>query len=500
MELALASASQLRDDDARARGHLVSARAQSTPPPASITARAWIVDSRLARVEGRSVPTLEPELDLLDDLASAVDARDELGAELALERAAVARDSQEWTAAKTYLERARGIVARLASPRFEAWLDLEAGQLAADSGEFDQARELLRSSIQRFGSCALRRGEARAIIRYAELVAANSAREMGESAPSLLGRAQLVLGPAATWRDRLWIRTGFRNFGRRVFDRVMTEGTVSRIEAFERARGMLISAAAGASDVHDRGLTEIELAAERAASALEMVESIERVRMNAAAAMSQTASSIGEVDRSVRDLIDLIGAALVERDRLRVLINVLAEIDAVRDLTALPSVAARLAARVLEADHVVVALAREGALAAAGRFGEPSVGDADTWRAAVLGVVSGESPRRRTDPSQLAARSEEGLCGPVLAVELRGGELRGALYADKIRRAGQFRDQDFARSAHLLADYVALALGRLEARDMETFALHQLAVTLDRRSATRPSWRATWPAEGHHRR
>jgi transcriptional regulator with PAS, ATPase and Fis domain len=478
VEIALATASQLRDDDARARGHLVSALAQGGLPPASILARAWLVDSRLARVEGRSVPVLAPEVDLLDDLASAVDARDELGAELALERTAVARDSQEWPAARTYLERARGIVTRLASPRFDAWFDLEAGQLAADGGEFDLARELLRSAIQRFGACALRRGEARAIIRYAELVAANSARAMGESAPSLLGRAQLVLGTAATWRDRLWIRTGFRNFGRRVFDRVMTEGTVSRIEAFERARGMLISAAAGASDANDRGLTEIELAAERSALPLEMVESIEKVRLTAASAMSQTASSIAEVDRSVRDLIDLIGAALVERDRLRVLINVLAEIDAVRDLVALPAIAARLAARVLEADHVVVALDRDGTLSASGRFGEPSIGDGDTWRATVLGVVSGASPRRRTDPSQLAARSEEGLCGPILAVELRGGGLHGALYADKLRRAGQFRDQDHA-IAHLLADYVALALGRLDARDMESFALHQLAVTLD---------------------
>src|SRR5258705_436852 len=193
-----------------------------------------MVDGRLSRASGR---------DGGSDWANAAIAktRAEIAAAHASQRAVLAArlasilvacaqdDEADATLAEARREAARG-------------RDLEAGQFAAEGGDFQQGRTRMRTWVEVFAASGLRREEGRAIIRYAELVAANAARAGDESAPQLLGRAQAVLGAAATWRDRLWIRTGFRNFGRRVIDRVMTEGTVARIEAFERARGALLSA------------------------------------------------------------------------------------------------------------------------------------------------------------------------------------------------------------------------------------------------------------------
>ena len=475
VELALASAAQIRDDDARASMHLKQAIRGVPDASASLAAAAWLIDARLARVQGRGAPTLRFDPRALEGTAEGEEALD-LAAELAIERAAVARDAQEWSVASGHLAHARELIERSGSPRFAAMFELEAGQFAAEAGDFEQGRTRMRTSIDVFASSGLRREEGRAIIRYAELVAANAVRAPEESAPAWLGRAQAVLGTAATWRDRLWIRTGFRNFGRRVIDRVMTEGTVARIEAFERARGALLSALSVSAEASDAGLTEIELSVGAAEG--NVTQQLERMRLGGASGISQTAQAIGEVDGAVRDLIDLIGAALVERDRLRVLINVLQEIDAVSDAAALAPLAARLAARVLEADHVVLGTVLDGELVESGRFGEALAGAGAGWRAAASAATRDDSGRPRSDPSQLAARAEQNLCGPVLAVSLRGSGVGGVLYADKLRRAGQFRDQDYA-IAHLLADYVSLALGRLHAREQERVALRQLAVTLD---------------------
>ena len=476
VELALAAAAQIRDDDARALTHVSAAVEPLRPMPPAIAARAWLVDVRVARAQGRSFPPIMFDPAALDASTESTEDRRELAAELALERAAVARDTRDWSTASEHLAHARTIVEALQSPRFTALYELEAGLYAADAGELEQGRARVLVAVELFESAGLKRDEARAIIRFAELLSANAPRTGDRSAAVWLGRAQTVLGQAATWRDRLSIRTGFRNFGRRVIDRVMTESAVTRIEAFERARGALLSALSLSAESSDRGLTELEMSAQGSAQG-DLAAQVERVRLGGATAMSQTAQSIAEIDRAVHDLIELIGAALVERDRLRVLLNVLSEIDAVIDPDDLPRVVTRVAARVLEADHVVLAVQKNQQLVALGRHGDPPSGDDDAWRAHAMQATQ-RSTRPRSDPTQLAARGQENLCGPVLAVALRGREVSGALYADKLRRSGQFKDQDLA-IANLLAEYIGLALGRLQAREKEGFALHQLAVTLD---------------------
>ncbi|HEY8041569.1 MAG TPA: sigma 54-interacting transcriptional regulator, partial [Polyangiaceae bacterium] len=226
-----------------------------------------------------------------------------------------------------------------------------------------------------------------------------------------------------------------------------------------------------------RALTDLEVGVDRGEAVAALARRIEGVRHAARDQAGLATQAVGELDESMRDLVEIIGAALFERDRLRILLNVLSEIDSAADEASLPPLVASLAAQLLDADRVVVAIERGGQLVVAGEAGDPPPGATDEWRA-----VSEEATRRPSarpsDPLRLSPRSGETLCGPRIAIPIRGREVSGALYADKLRRSGQFREQDLA-IAHLLAEYVALAFGRLRAREQERFALHQLAVTLD---------------------
>lgn len=477
LEIALAAAALARDDDATAAARLAEARMILPVMPPSLVARAWLVESRRARLLGLDPPAAPPEPKSTPDDPMDPDEQTDVCAELALERAVVARETQDIAVAHLELSRAHALVEHSASLRLVAVFELEAASFATLANDLEHARSRFRGSIERFHEAGLKRDEGRAMIRFAEMLAAHGGGEPGDTAASWLGRAQQVLGTAATWRDRLAIRTGFRSFGRRVFDRVMTEGTVTRIEAFERARGSLVNALTNIAHATDRALTDMEVGVDQQDDVRAVAQRIEDVRLAARGQAGTAMQAVSELDESMRDLVELIGAALFERDRLRVLLNVLAEIDKTGDETGLPSLVASLAAPLLDADRVVVAVERGGVLVNAGEFGDAMPGTEDDWRTLAEDATHRPSVRA-SDPGRLATRSGESLCGPRLGIPIRGHEASGVLYADKLRRNGQFREQDEA-IAHLLAEYVALALGRLHAREQERFALHQLAVTLD---------------------
>ncbi|HEY6461929.1 MAG TPA: sigma 54-interacting transcriptional regulator, partial [Polyangiaceae bacterium] len=477
VEIAQAAAALARHDEDAAEVRLVCASALLPAPPPSVAGRAWIVAARLARLADSPAPAPPPALDGVPDDPVDPDERIELGAELAIERARVARDAGDLAGAHTELAKAHELVELSGSLFLTAAFELEAASYAADAGDSEQARERFRSAIDRFHEAGLRRGEGRAMIRFAELLATRAPRPGDESAAAWLGRAQHVLGAAATWRDRLAIRTGFRAFGRRVIDRVMTEGTVLRIESFEKARGSLVNALANVALESDRALADLEVGVERDGAVEALARHLDGVRHAAKDQAVQAMNAVGRLDDSMRDLVELIGAALFERDRMRILLDVLGEIDAAADEASLPPVVASLAAQLLDADRVVVAIERDGVLEPVATAGQGSSDDADDWRA-VVDEATKKPPPRPSDPGRLSVRSGETLCGPRIAVPVRGLEVTGALYADKLARSGQFREQDQA-IALLLAEYVALAYGRLRARQQEHFALHQLAVTLD---------------------
>jgi transcriptional regulator with PAS, ATPase and Fis domain len=477
LEIALAAAALVRDDDDTAAARLAEARSILPVMPPSLEARAWLVEARRARLLGLEPPEAPPEPQPSPDDPFDPEEQADIAAEFALERAVCARDALDIGAAHQALSVAHDLVEHSASLRLVSAFELEAACFATVANDLEHARSRFRGSIERFREAGLKRDEGRAMIRFAEMLAAHGGGEPGDTAASWLGRAQQVLGPAATWRDRLSIRTGFRSFGRRVFDRVMTEGTVTRIEAFERARGSLVNALTNVAHATDRALTDMEVGVDQKEAVQEIARRIDDVRGAARAQAGQAMQAVGQLDESMRDLVELIGAALFERDRLRVLLNVLAEIDKASDEATLPPLVASLAAPLLDADRVVVAVDRGGVLDAAGEFGEALPGTEEEWRALAEDAVQRPSVRT-SDPARLSPRSGETLCGPRISIPIRGHDASGILYADKLRRNGQFREQDEA-IAHLLAEYVALAFGRLRAREKERFALHQLAVTLD---------------------
>ena len=78
-----------------------------------------------------------------------------------------------------------------------------------------------------------------------------------------------------------------------------------------------------------------------------------------------------------RDGPDDFGVALFERDRLRLLLEVLGGIDKATDEATMPPLVASLAIPLLEADRVVVAIERDGVLVLVGEGGEAAAGTAD---------------------------------------------------------------------------------------------------------------------------
>jgi transcriptional regulator with PAS, ATPase and Fis domain len=254
----------------------------------------------------------------------------------------------------------------------------------------------------------------------------------------------------------------------------MTESTASGIEAFERARGSLVNALTNAGHGADLVLTDIEVSlADRDEE--EGRRRVDRARKSQHDAISRAMGIVGELDQSMRGLVEIVAAALFERDRLRMLLGVLAEIDRTSDEASLPAIVASLAAPLVDADRVVIALFRGDVELAMGEAGKAAPGTEHEWRSLVPTTVGKRAARA---DGGLAPRASQPLSGPRVVIPIRGSEAHGVLYADRLLRSGQFREQDEA-IASLLAEYVALAFGRLHAREQERFALHQLAVTLD---------------------
>jgi hypothetical protein len=318
VEIALADGARAQDNDPRAYGHLTTARRQIAQPPRSIASRVWIVEARLARTEGRAAPPWTPDdPDATQEELLDPGERIDLGAELTIERAIVARLARDWTAASALLERARELASGTSSPRLIALTEIEVALYTAEVGDPAAAAVGVRRAVDILQLEGLRRDAARAMIRLAELLTAKKLETENESAAFWLGRAKAVLGDEATWRDRTSIMGGFRPAGRPVpFDRAISqEAAASRVEAFDRARSALVAAIASSVDVMEGALGDFEGVLWRGGEPLD--GALDRVR-GAAIGLSTSASpAVGEVQRAVQGIVELLGGALAERDRLR---------------------------------------------------------------------------------------------------------------------------------------------------------------------------------------
>ncbi|MEO8797297.1 MAG: hypothetical protein ABI551_05370, partial [Polyangiaceae bacterium] len=189
------------------------------------------------------------------------------------------------------------------------------------------------------------RDAGRAMIAWAEKLAPTG----DATSTSWLARAQTTLGKTATWRDRIQLYRGFIARGRRIVDRAMTDPAAARVEAFERARGVAIASVANAVDVID-GALATAIAQAETTNAGELVSVIDRARHATLAVRSTSAPAFVGLDRVARDLVDLVGGALVERERLRVLIEAFAEIDRATSPGELFALVASLTGKLLECD------------------------------------------------------------------------------------------------------------------------------------------------------
>jgi transcriptional regulator with PAS, ATPase and Fis domain len=456
--IGLASLSLWVDDERRATAML---HALGDEPIAHVEtcARAWVVRSRLARRRGGPTPV---RLDVDVDAVAP-----DLTVTLLLEQAAGERLAQHRADAMELIERAaaRAPVGTVSAAR----VDAARAELALSTGDPVTAGVALRAAISMFAELGYPREEGRALLRYAEAIAPHVS---GEAPAAWLGRARSALGTCATFRDRAALRSGFRVHGRRLPDAVLVESVAARVDVLEQASASLRSAIATASDA-------IDLALARAARGVPTASAVlEAARATAVDLVSEATPLVGDVERAGSDLAEFMGAALVERDRMRGLLRALAELDGVFELGAYARAAAALATRVLDADRVVVASApREGEVREVGSHAARGGIAAELWKPAVEAVrrfpdsapPDGPAPSLRVDAKPR---------GPVLVVPIRSSTFQGAVYADKLVRAGQFRDADHHLAA-LLAEYLAQGFGRILAREAEHLALAQLGATLD---------------------
>ena len=458
VRVGLASLALSADDERRALG-MVRALGDDPIPHGATRARIWAVKNRLARRGSCGIPgPLGMDVDALPAT---------LAVSLLLEQAATSRLAQLRADAAELIERAAAKAGEqtLASGRVSS----ARAELALSAGDHGAAGVALREAIATFGALGFVREEGRSLLRYAEAVAPHVA---GEAPAAWLGRARSALGTCATFRDRAALRAGFRIHGRRLPDAVLVESVASRVDVLELAAASLRSAVATSSDAIDLALTRAGRGAP-ASSAL-----LEAARSTTADLIAEVTPLIADVEHAGSDLAELMGAALVERDRMRSLLRALAELDGVLELGAYARAAAALATRVLDADRVVVAsVPRDGDAREVGSHAARGGISAEMWKPAVEAVKrfpdsappDGPAPSLRVDAKPR---------GPVLVVPIRSSSFQGAVYADKLVRAGQFRDADHHLAA-LLAEYLAQGFGRILAREAEHLALAQLGATLD---------------------
>ena len=472
-EVALAEYSLAVDDDDRAHGHVLAASEHLSLLDTTWYTRWWLARSALQRRSGQS---LDADLTLPDVDALAAQAETKhLAAPVAVEFAIWARDRGDVAAAVRHGSRALELAEE--GTRAHALALLEQGETSIVQQDWEQARARFLRAIAELRALGLSRDEGRALNRYALAIAPHAPPGTDDAPAAWLGRAQSVLGEAATWRDVASTRSGFRTHGRRMQDRAIGGSLASRVDQLDQAVAQMRNAVSVAVDQADRAIgqalqvlqNDLQGAARHRMS--EARDAILRIQ-DAAAVHSRAVSKLG------RGLVDVIEAAVVERNRMRLLLDMLSEIDRVSDSSALAETATLAGIKLLEADQVVIARQSDaGVLVELGRAGRSrDPGSADLWRAAAEAAL--RVPAVSSSEHQVSTRDDARPRGPVMVVPMRAAGITGAVYADKLTRSGQFNEQDY-QLARLFSDYFALAFSRLVAVHAKRTAFDQLAITLD---------------------
>ena len=454
------------DEDERAQNHLLSAQALP-PADAEWQARAWVARSLLQQRSGGAPPG-ERTLPDADALAKQPRTRG-VAASVFAEFAAWARLRGDTGAAQRHVARCLELAPEPSPQRARAYIEQAEALLLENHVE--AARKSYLAAIEQHQTLGHHREEGRAVARYALRVAASSPGAH-EVPASLLGRAMSVIGSSATWRDVATSRGGFRIHGRRLQDRAIGGGVAARIDELEEAAARMRATVAAWIDDADRHLGK---AARSAEDCPEVLEHLQAVRATLFQVLDDSTEQRRRLGAAAAQVVDVIETTVVERDRMRSLLDILARVDAVTELDHVGPAAAALGSRLLQADNVVLARRSDGGeLEAIGRFG--ATAESIDWRSSMDAHARlPPSTRRGGLP---ATRSSEVPRGSVLVAWLGGSQAVGALYADKLHRSGRFNEQDH-QLAQLFADYFALVHGRLVALNAKHRAIEQLSTTLD---------------------
>ncbi|MCB9587167.1 MAG: sigma 54-interacting transcriptional regulator [Polyangiaceae bacterium] len=454
VDLATARFALAIDDDERVELRLLGlALDQAT---ADQQWEAWACASRLKR-RGRGSRLPEPSV---PPQSIAV------GNRVALEVIRCELDAQAVAAARALVEQARPRFDTSPEPKL-AFLRVDLQVLLA-AGELPRARAVLLEALELSRKLKFRRIEGRLLVLYALEIAPHLD---DEAHPALwLGRAQSCMAEFATFRDRAALRSGFRQFGRRLPDSALASGVAARVDALEGAAAALRGVVVSTSDV----LRDV----------LGGAEADDRTAKLVKHATSRSAERVGRALRVIEqvgsDLTELIGVALADRDRMQRLTQALAALDSERTLEAYATSAARVLGGLLDADRVVIALADEagGEPRLLGYNGAAEPEELPDWRRELAPILKQAPSLSEPAVKPLSkTRAESAPYGPRLTLPVRAPALVGALYVDKIPRNGTFRDSDY-HLASVFAEAVAQALSRVLSEQARERARDELAAVV----------------------
>jgi transcriptional regulator with PAS, ATPase and Fis domain len=369
----------------------------------------------------------------------------------------------------------RGLALATECSRGLAVILLEQAEIAWAREHRVDADRSWREAMAIFERIDSRREHARTLLRYATVFSGHMDPEFVASPAALIGRAKALLGEAATWRDLSLIRRGYHQLGRRRQDQAVGEEVMIRVEDFQAEAGRLRSdiraAVSRADGAIARARCELRSGHEGSEGLFDESRASVLGVLDAVSVRSQKLRKAGA------SLTEIIEVALVERNRMRSLLDVLASVESPSTHEELVQAASQAFGRFLEADLLVIAKLDAGQVVELGRFeGKVASPGVETFASQIETKLRPLSrPPKGADPK---LRDETTPAGPVVVAAVEAGKLRLAIYADKLGRGGQFSERD-EQFAQLLADYFVLAHGRLDAVSAERAAREHLTTTLE---------------------
>ena len=336
----------------------------------------------------------------------------------------------------------------------EASADLAFAQDRLDAAT--AAMQLALALAQREGWS---RARARLELKFGTLVAPR----LGDTKPmSWISRSAPDLLLVGTWRDRNALREALRAHGRRMADRAMGELASEPLRRLDHAVGAVRASAL---------LTVQQLLQERCGS--EDTSNWEQVSGIYWTWLDRVRALADEVSGVESDLSELVGEALVERDRTAEMVSALAELERVQEPGEFALEGARIAAAFVGAARAWVAERTEdGGLRVIASHPPGQKDPGPAWvqlleeEAEPISESADRLPRRRASS------------GSTIAVPVEAQPFRGALLLEKGHPERRFRDDDRVL-ATLLGVQLAHGLARMRSRAAEVAAHTRMEATFE---------------------